>query len=1096
MVNIDFAAPVITLGAPNPLSGKVRSRAFSATDDDPAATTWRSRIQTGACDSSPHAQAVTYTEGADVTANQQNHNGSYVCFWSTDAADNTAVARSVQISDIDRIAPTISVGATQTSFDEQQSVTITFTPSEPIKGFDFTDVKLSATGIVNVPRQVDFKALSDDSYTLRLTGASQGRVTVSVDANKFTDIAGNPNTAASSPNVTLTVNERVLARTGTPLITDPSGTSPLRGTQTVSGTAEPGATVTASLGSLSAPPTTATGGSWSVSFNTALLADGRHQLSVTALASDKTISLAAQRTITVDNTNPTVTITSQPAGGVARSKSVTATASDTSAISVFGYKFHTSSLCPTSAAGITAHTLGTELVLGASANNRYVCFYATDAAGNVGRAASQLVSNIDVVPPVVTITTQPAGGVARSKSVTATASDTSAISVFGYKFHTSSACPESAAGITAHTRGTALTLGASANNRYVCFYATDAAGNVGRAASQLVSNIDVVPPVVTITTQPAGGVARSKSVTATASDTSAISVFGYKFHTSSLCPTSAAGITAHTLGTELVLGASANNRYVCFYATDVAGNVGRAASQLVSNIDVVPPVVTITTQPAGGVARSKSVIATVADASSISVFGYLLHSSNACPPSPTGLTAYTSGSQVQLGESANNSYVCFYATDAAGNTGQAVSQLVAGIDTTPPMVTITEQPISGVAASKSVAATATDVNAIASFGYLLHSSSFCPPNPFGLTAYTSAAQVTLNESANNRYVCFYATDEVGNTGQAASQLVADIDSSVPRVTITRQPAPGAARSKSVIATVADASSISVFGYLLHSSNACPPSPTGLTAYTSGSQVQLGESANNSYVCFYATDAAGNTGQAVSQLVAGIDATPPTVTITAQPASGVAQSKSVTATASDNVGVASFGYLLHTSSTCPASSAGSTAHISGSPVTLSAESANSRYVCFYARDAAGNVGQAVSQQVSGIDTTAPQVSITAQPASGLAQSKSVTATASDANAISSFGYELSSSSFCLSTPSSLTAHHQRHTAGAKRRERQRLLRVLLRHRRGGQHRPGRLSAGLWHRHHRAPAHAIHRPHRPDRQPHHHAAHHRQRKHHWL
>ena len=782
-VNVDFAAPVITPAAPDPATGKVRSREFSATDDDSAATTWRSRIQTGSCAASPPAQAVAYTEGDPVTATQENQNNSYVCFWSTDVAGNTGLARSAQILDIDRTAPTIALSVNQLSFDEGQSVTITFTPSEPITGFDASDVKLSATGIVNAPRQADFTTLQNGSYTLVLTGESPGRVTVSVDPNRFTDVAGNPNTTASS-SLTLIVNEVVLARTGTPSITSPSGTSPLRGTQTVSGTAEAGATVTATLGSLSAPLATATGGTWSVSFNTASLTDGSHQLSVTALASGKATSLAAQRTLTIDNTAPVVTITQQPAGGVARSKSVTATASDANAVSSFGYQLSSSSVCPFSPSGLTAYVSGSPVTLNESANNMYVCFYATDAAGNTGQAVSQLVSGIDATAPTVTITSQPAAGVAASKSVTATASDANTITAFGYRFHNSNVCPFSPSGLTAYVSGSPVTLNESANNMYVCFYATDAAGNTGQAVSQLVSGIDSSVPQVTITQQPAPGAARSKSVTAQVNDAGNIASFGYLLHSSNVCPTSPSGLTTYTSGSPVTLGESANNMYVCFYATDAAGNTGQAVSQLVFGIDDTAPTVAVTQQPATGAARSKSVTATASDNAAVASFGYLLHSTSACPASPVGLTTHTSGSPVTLGESANNQYVCFYATDAAGNTGQAVSQQVSGIDATAPTVTITEQPASGVAQSKSVTASASDASAITSFGYQLSSSSFCPPSPSGLTASTSGTPVELTtENANNMYVCFYATDAAGNTGQAVSQQVSGIDTTAPQLTL-------------------------------------------------------------------------------------------------------------------------------------------------------------------------------------------------------------------------------------------------------------------------------------------------------------------------
>src|SRR5204862_352822 len=146
----------------------------------------------------------------------------------------------------------------------------------------------------------------------------------------------------------------------------------------------------------------------------------------------------------------------------------------------------------------------------------------------------------------------------------------------------------------------------------------------------------------------------------------------------------------------------------------------------------------------------------------------------------------------------------------------------------------------------------------------------------------------------------------------------------------------------------------------------------------------------------ARDAAGNatTSAAVSVTVANADTTPPTVSITA-PANGATVSGpvSVTATASDNVGVAGVQFFLDGA----ALGAGDTS----APYVVSWDTTTttngSHTLTARARDAAGNAttSAAVSITVANADTTPPTVSITA-PANGATVSGpvSVTATASD------------------------------------------------------------------------------------------------------
>jgi hypothetical protein len=151
----------------------------------------------------------------------------------------------------------------------------------------------------------------------------------------------------------------------------------------------------------------------------------------------------------------------------------------------------------------------------------------------------------------------------------------------------------------------------------------------------------------------------------------------------------------------------------------------------------------------------------------------------------------------------------------------------------------------------------------------------------------------------------------------------------------------------------------------------------------------------------AYDAAGNVGQSssVSAIVVK-DSTAPTVSVTA-PASGatVVGTATITASASDNVGVSKVefyenGVLLSSTNVAPYSFSWNTASVANGSFTLTAK----------AYDAAGNVGQssnvAVTVKNTVSDTTAPTVSISSPAANAtVSGTATVAATASDTVGVS-------------------------------------------------------------------------------------------------
>ncbi len=292
-------------------------------------------------------------------------------------------------------------------------------------------------------------------------------------------------------------------------------------------------------------------------------------------------------------------------------------------------------------------------------------------------------------------------------------------------------------------------------------------------------------------------------------------------------------------------------------------------------------------------------------------------------------------------------------------------------DKTPPSVAVTA-PANGatVSGTITVTATASDNIGVAGVQFYLNGSPFGPK----LTSAPYSAQWDTRTVGNGSYQwTAMATDAAGNsaTSTVVFAQVSNSDVIAPTVRILT-PAGGAVTG--VVGLTASASdNIGVAGVQW----AVKGSPLGAEVTTSPyaySWNTAGLAAGNYTISATARDAAGNRSSA-SVTVSINDTTPPTVRITS-PAAGatVGGTISLTAAASDNVGVAGVQFLVDGAAYGAESTSGfsiscNTTYLSNGSHTISA----------VARDAAGN------------KTIATGVSVTVSNSSGAVQSPTTTTT---------------------------------------------------------------------------------------------------------
>ena len=312
----------------------------------------------------------------------------------------------VDLPEPDTTAPSVSISVPSGTQNGAFNATIRFT--ETVSGFVGSDVSLSgsAAGITS------WSANSANTvYTATITPTASGTVTIGVAANVATDAAGNNNTAATSKNVTVSVDTTAPGVT----VSVPSGTqngafnATIRFTETVSGFVGSDVSLTGSAASI----TSWTSNPWN---------DVEHTVSITPTTSGQlTISVPAgvatdttgnpntastPQTVTVDVDKPTVSI-GVPSGTQTGAFDTTLTFSETvsgfaqSDVSLSGSAASITSWSANSAntvytATITPTASGT-VTIGVAAN------VATDAVNNQNTAATSKTVTVDVDKPTVSI---------------------------------------------------------------------------------------------------------------------------------------------------------------------------------------------------------------------------------------------------------------------------------------------------------------------------------------------------------------------------------------------------------------------------------------------------------------------------------------------------------------------------------------------------------------------------------------------------------------------------------------------------------------------------------------------------------------------
>ena len=577
-------------------------------------------------------------------------------------APGTAVSETFQI---DLSNPTVNIQSSPAALTSSTSAS-----------FSFDGADTGGGSVASYQCRIDLGAYSACSSPRSYTSLAAGAHTVDIRA---IDTAGNTGSAASYTwNIDL--SGPVLTVSSAPASVTNLSNATFAFTATDSGG-----------GSIDHYECSLDGGAASVCVSPATwntLSPGAHQMAIFAVDSVGNIGTSVTRSWTIDQSNPSVTISAQPASVTnASSASFSFTGTDTGGGTIAGFECSldsaTFSTCtsPRSITGLAsgAHTWQVRSI---------------DTAGNITATPASAAWTIDTTAPTVTITSAPnTYENSSSATITFSGADTGGGAIDHFE------CKLDSAAFSACTSPYALS-GLSEGSHTVSVRALDTAGNTGTATTSTWTTDTIAPGAPSITFQSGGsttlaGTGLSLTLTVSScTDRQKIFVMeggGTPTTTDAAwqnCATTA-GVITFTIPTATQ---GAHNLKV--WAMDAAKNISTSSSALTYTYDTSAPTIsTFVVAEGTSIVGLPTVSIAVTASDTTSTVTQMLVSEDSGATSPW-VTYASSGTNFSLSQVPGSKTIYLWVKDAAGNISSPVARNITLDYGSPPTVAITS-PASG-----------------------------------------------------------------------------------------------------------------------------------------------------------------------------------------------------------------------------------------------------------------------------------------------------------------------------------------------------------------------------------------------------------------
>ncbi|MDP5274625.1 Kelch repeat-containing protein [Chengkuizengella axinellae] len=562
-------------------------------------------------------------------------------------------------------------------------------------------------------------------------------------------------------------------------------------------------------------------------------------------------------TISVDNTAPTITLTTD--GNVDWSQSASTTAiitDDDSGIAEDTLEFSWSK-SNTNASGWSIFTSGDLLALDSVTGTYYLHIRAEDKAGNKATFVSNLFL-IDNKAPIIQYGTDGSATWSQMVSTTVTVKDDeSNIDSGTLEYAWSDSISEPVNGWSGFTSGEELTLENVTGTYYLHVRAED---NVGNHKTEVSGQflLDNTEPVISITPNGNDAWSQTQATTVTVTDDHSgvdTSTLEYVWSDSSSPPVD--GWSVFNSGDELTLQSETGVYYLHVRAEDEAGNQKTQVSShfLVDNVELV-----ITYDPVdnGTWSQSQSTHVTVTDdhsGAAADSLEYVWSDSVNLPVD--GWSTFNNGDKLTLEHSTGTYYLHVRAEDNAGNQKTGVSGQFL-LDNTEPVISITPNENSTWSQSQSTIVTVTDNNSGIvndTLEYVWSDSLNAPVD--GWLGFNSGDKIKLENETGNYYLYVRVEDEVGNQNTEVSEQFL-IDNTEPTISFAPNGNNAWSQTQTTTVTVTDDHSgvdENNLEYVWSDSTDIPAN--GWSSFSNGEELTLESETGAYYLHVRAEDAEGN-----------------------------------------------------------------------------------------------------------------------------------------------------------------------------------------------------------------------------------------------
>ena len=389
-VAIDITAPSVSYAAPSSLTVGVAIDNIDPTDADPADDDYAShKYSVGAGSTLPHGLSLDVTNGritgTPATASTATHNTAVAV---TDTAGN--------VQEVLIVFPEVAKGSQFLSDFAYSPASISFDDPVP----ELT-APTGAPGTTIAYMSDTLLVCTVDASTGALTIVGNGVCTITVTASETDDYEGASAQASVSvsPAGTLALSVDPIAGDDTVNAAEKAAGFSITGRTGF----EPATTVTVTIGAAELTAVTDGGGLWSVAVPPAAHYFVDPSVSIEATAGKAGfIDATVVRTVIVDTIEPLISIVNPDQTSAAQAREFSA-GDDDSGTTDWKYLVQPEGNCATvppeeavDYAEDDPVTLATE-----EFNTMHVCFWSTDAVGNVGSSISARITGIDTTAPTV-----------------------------------------------------------------------------------------------------------------------------------------------------------------------------------------------------------------------------------------------------------------------------------------------------------------------------------------------------------------------------------------------------------------------------------------------------------------------------------------------------------------------------------------------------------------------------------------------------------------------------------------------------------------------------------------------------------------------